>query len=396
MKFLIVIFLTFFSLSKNMAQVDPQIEKIKSIIIEVKNLYAPDKRTALFDVQLEKIGKKFYIKGETNLKEAKDYLIQKLDGEGLIYEDSVEVLPSTLLGDKIYGIINLSVANLRSNPENAAELSTQALLGTPIKVIKKGKGGFYLVQTPDKYISWLDDDGFQIMNESTWTDWKKSEKIIYTKEFGWAYESPDNNSQHISDLVVGNLLKLLNEESEFYKVEFPDGRIAFVSKSESEKFIDWYNRLNPDGESILKTAFKFMGVPYLWGGTSSKGMDCSGFTKTVYFLNGIVLQRDASQQVNTGKLVEAIDSWESFQPGDLLFFGTKAEGNKKERITHVAIYIGDGDFIHAAGRVRVNSFNKSKTYYSEDRKKSFIRAKRILNSIGQNGIEQILDNQFYK
>jgi cell wall-associated NlpC family hydrolase len=148
--------------------------------------------------------------------------------------------------------------------------------------------------------------------------------------------------------------------------------------------------------TILKTAYRFMGIPYLWGGTSTKGMDCSGFTKTVYFLNGIVLQRDASQQVNTGELVDVKNGWENLQAGDLLFFGRKAEGDKKERITHVAIYIGDGDFIHAAGRVRINSLNPTKTYYSKYRDNSFIRAKRILTSVGKNGIERILENSFYK
>lgn len=396
MKYLIftILFLNIFITI--MAQVDPQIDKIKSLIISTKNKFAPDKRTALFDVELKKADKRYVVKGETNIQEAKDHLIMALDGEGVIYEDSIEVLPSKFLGDKIYGIINLSVSNIRTNPEHPAELSTQALLGTPIKVLKKIKGGYYLIQTPDLYLSYLDDDGFQLMNKSEWDEWKKSEKIIFTNDFGWAYESADKNSMRVSDLVAGNLLKLISEEEKFYKVEFPDKRIAYVPKSESEKFDNWYNSLNPTGETILQTAYRFMGVPYLWGGTSAKGMDCSGFTKTVYFLNGIILPRDASQQVFTGDLVESDNGWENFQAGDLLFFGTKASENKKERITHVAIYIGDGDYIHAAGRVRINSFNQSKQYFSDYRKSGFIRAKRILSSVGKNGIERILDNEFYK
>jgi hypothetical protein len=395
MKFLLIFFLILIFLSDIMAQVDPQIEKIKSLTIETKNKFAPDKRTALFNVELKKIDKKLYLKGETNIISAKDYLINKLDGEGIIYEDSIEVLPSKSLGDKIYGIINLSVSNIRTNPDHPEELSTQALLGTPIKVLKKGKGGFYQIQTPDEYISWIDDDGFERMNKSEWDQWKLSEKIFYTKEFGWAYEKPSFNSQHISDLVAGNLLKLIGEVAEFYKVEFPDKRIAFVSKSESKKFSDWYDSLNPTGESILKTAYRFMGVPYLWGGTSSKGMDCSGFTKTVYFLNGFIIPRDASQQVHTGDIIDTNNGWENLKAGDLLFFGTIATADKKERITHVAIYIGDGDFIHAAGRVRINSFNPNKPYYSKYRESGFIRAKRILSSAGKNGIFKILENDFY-
>ncbi|MBI5661649.1 MAG: C40 family peptidase [Ignavibacterium album] len=394
--FLTIIFVLSVLSNNIYSQVNPDMEKVKSIVKNVKEKFAPDKRVAVFNIEVEQPEKKIVIKGETNLPEAKQELIRTLDGEAIKYEDKIEVLPSKELGDKIYGVINLSVSNVRTNPDHPAELSTQSLLGTPIKVLKKGQLGFFLVQTPDGYISWLDDDGFQMMNETEWNEWKQSQKIIYTNEFGWAYEKPDKSSQHISDLVAGNLLKILNEEKDFYFVEFPDNRTAYVLKSESEKFDQWYSSLNPSGESILSTAYRFMGVPYLWGGTSSKGMDCSGFTKTVYFLNGIILPRDASQQVHTGELVDTKNGWENLQAGDLLFFGSKADGERKERITHVAIYIGDGDFIHAAGRVRINSFNKAKPYYSEYRDNAFIRAKRILTSVGKNGIEKIMDNEFYK
>jgi len=242
----------------------------------------------------------------------------------------------------------------------------------------------------------LDDDGLTFMTENQWNEWKSSPKIIYTKEYGFSYSEADVNSQTVSDLVAGNLLKIVGEDSDFYLVNYPDERKAYIKKDEAKLFNDWYNSLNPTGETILKTAYRFMGIPYLWGGTSTKGMDCSGFTKTVYFLNGIILARDASQQVNTGELVDTKNGWTNLQAGDLLFFGRKASGDNKERITHVAIYIGDGDFIHAAGRVRINSFNKSKTYYSQYRDNAFIRAKRILTSVGKNGIEKILDNNFYK
>lgn len=393
-KLVIILFLTI--LIKTMAQVNPDIEKIKALIIETKNKFAPDKRVALFNVELNIPDKKYIVQGETNISEAKDYLVMKLDGAGIPFVDNITVLPSSELNQKFYGVITLSVANLRSNPDHPAELSTQALLGTPIKVLKKGKSGFYLVQTPDGYISWLDDDGFELMNKSELELWNKSDKIIFIKEYGWAYQNPDNNSQHISDLVAGNLLKLLDEQGEFYKVEFPDKRIAYVLKSESEKFSKWYNSLNPTGETILQTAYKFMGVPYLWGGTSAKGMDCSGFTKTVYFLNGIIIPRDASQQVHTGELIDTKNGWENLQTGDLLFFGSKETKDKKERITHVAIYIGDGDYIHAAGRVKINSFDRTKPNYSEFRETGFIRAKRILSSVGKHGVERILENEFYK
>lgn len=389
--FLIIVICSFNIIS----QENSTMERIESLINEVRHKYAPDKRVALFDIKAERNGEKLIIKGETNIPEAKEELLKNLKNEKVKFSSEVVELPSEDLGSNIFGVVNLSVANLRSSPEHPAELTTQAILGTPIKILKKGKWGFYLVQTPDGYLSWMDDDGFEQMDKTGLNSWLKSDKIVYLKDYGFAYSQPDINSSRVSDLVIGNLLKLSGESGEFYKINFPDGREGFVLKNEGKSFKDWYSIVNPTSENILDYAYRFMGVPYLWGGTSAKGMDCSGFTKTVFFMNGIILPRDASQQVHTGELVDTKNGWDNLKAGDLLFFGSKAKGEQKERITHVAIYIGDGDFIHAAGRVRINSFNPEKSYYSEGRKRGFIRAKRILNSIGSEGIDKILDNSFY-
>jgi len=392
-KILIFIFISIF-ITNNYAQ--NEMEKINSIIQNVKEQFAPDKRTSVFNIEAINENDKIILKGETNLENAKTELLKLFSDQKIGVKNEIELLPSKSLGEKIFGVINLSTANLRSKPDHSAELVTQAILGTPIKVLKKGEDGYYLIQTPDNYIAWLDDDGFEFKTDSELKEWNQSPKIIYTKEFGFSYSEADDKTQPVSDLVAGNLLKIFGEDSNYYLAEYPDGRKAYIKKDEAKIFTDWYSSLNPTGETILKTAYRFMGIPYLWGGTSTKGMDCSGFTKTVYFLNGIILKRDASQQVNTGELIEVKNGWENLQAGDLLFFGRKADGEKKERITHVAIYIGDGDFIHAAGRVRINSLNPTKTYYSKYRDNSFIRAKRILNSIGKNEIEKILENSFYK
>lgn len=393
MKFILVLFILITLYSNTKAQ--DEMEKIKSIVNDVKEKFTPDKRTAVFNFEALESENKIIIKGETNINEAYSEFAKMMNDADIKFDNQIEMLPSEKLGEKKFGVINLSVANIRSKPDHPAELATQSILGTPIKVLKKGEDGYYLVQTPDNYISWLDDDGFTFMTEDNWKEWISSSKIIYTKEYGFSYSEADVNSQTVSDLVAGNLLKIMGEDSEFYLVYYPDGTVAYIKKDEARLFVDWYDTLNPNGETILKTAYRFMGIPYLWGGTSTKGMDCSGFTKTVYYLNGIVLQRDASQQVNTGELVDTKDGWQNLQAGDLLFFGRKADENRKERITHVAIYIGDGDFIHAAGRVKINSFNPEKAYYSDYRKSGFIRAKRILSSVGKNGIERILDNSFY-
>jgi len=394
MKNIILLFLFIFC-TTIIPQEGKNMSKYESILAEVKQKFAPDKRVALFDVSTEIENEKVILTGETNLPDAKNELLSKLTESKIVYEDRIILLPAGDLKDKVTGVINLSVANIRSKPDHAAEMLTQSLLGTVVNVFKKN-GGWYYIQTPDNYLGWVDDDGVELMTKPESQQWKDSQKIIYKSVYGFAYSLPDENSQTVSDIVVGNIIKVIGDEDSFYKVSFPDKRTAYIKKNEAEDFNMWVNSVTPVAENILKTAHIFMGVPYLWGGTSAKSMDCSGFTKTVYFLNGLVLQRDASQQVYTGEFVSEEVDLKKFQPCDLLFFGRKATDSTKERVTHVAIYIGDGEFIHAAGRVKINSLDPSRDNYSAYRYNSFIRAKRVLTSVGKNGIEKITQNIYYK
>ncbi len=373
--------------SKNM-------KKINTIINSVKIKYAPDKRVALFNVEVNKVKKALILSGETNIPEAKAELLNKISSKKIKVKDEVTVLPDETLGDKIFGIVNLSVANIRSYPKHPAELATQALLGTIVKVLKY-EDGFYLIQTPDEYIAWVDVDGIVTVNRDLLYDWESTPKIIYTKDFGFAYVSPDENSQRVSDLVIGDILINIGEEGGYIKVQFPDKRIAFVKKDYTQPFDVWLSKAKPTQENIVERAKSFMGIPYLWGGTSAKGMDCSGFTKTVYFLNGVLLDRDASQQVNNGILVNTENGFDNLQKGDLLFFGTKGTDEKKERVTHVGIYIGDLEFIHESGRVKINSFDEKRANFSKYRLEHFIRARRIITSLNKNGIIMIKDSKFY-
>lgn len=293
--------------------------RANDIIEEIKTKYAPDKRVALFDVEVKKERKNLILFGETNILKAKDELMEKLKSQKIKVNDEVLLLPHEKLGDKTFGIVNVSVANIRSQPKHSAELATQALLGTIVKILKS-KNGFYLVQTPDEYISWVDDDGIIKVNREQLNDWDSNPQIIYLKDYGSAYTEPDMNSQRVSDLVIGNILISVGEQGEFVKVQFPDKRVAFIKNDETESYEKWLKQTKPTQEKIIETAKTFMGIPYLWGGTSAKALDCSGFTKTVYFLNGVLLDRDASQQVNKGILVDTENGFENLQKGDLLFF----------------------------------------------------------------------------
>ncbi|WP_222937362.1 C40 family peptidase [Cytophaga sp. FL35] len=345
-------------------------------IKEVRKEFAPDKRTVLFDVHVYTDRKKYLITGESNSAEALNALREELKESDFDFTDELRLLPAETLGDTVQAVVNISVANLRSNPKHSAELATQATLGTPVKVLKK-EGGWFYIQTPDKYLSWVDDGGIQLMTSDDMKAWQASSKIIYTKTYGHSYANEAKDGI-ISDLVAGNVLEVASATDEFFEVSYPDGRKAFVVKSEAEDYNQWIDQMNPTVEDLVSTSKELMGVPYLWGGTSTKGMDCSGFTKTIYFLNGMVIPRDASQQVHTGKSIDSIQNFEDLEKGDLLFFGRKATDSTAEKVVHVGMWIGNNEFIHASNMVRISSMDPEAYNFDEWNRNRYLRTKRIL------------------
>jgi SH3-like domain-containing protein len=353
-----------------LAQISPQM-----LIDSVRNTYAPDKRVAIFEVEFQNDS----LIGQTNLPEAKAALLAVFSRAEILVNDVVETLPNEVVGQNTMAFVNVSVANLRSSPAESVELASQSLLGTPLKIYDK-KGGWLRAQSPDGYIGWVSGSTVSRFSASQIDSLNKFPKIIYTKGYGFAFASPNENAQTVSDLTWGNTLTLVSEKKEFYEVRFPDNRPAFILKSEAVKFENWLNDLAINKKSLVETSKKMMGLPYLWGGTSWKGVDCSGFTRTIYLMNGMLLPRDASQQVHVGKQVDTSADYGNLQPGDLLFFGRPATDLSNERAVHVGMWLGNGQFIHSSGMVRISSFNPSDENFDAYNLNRFLRAKRMIES----------------
>jgi len=375
------------------------VRKIFDIAAAVVQEFIPDKRTAIFMIMADSAGNNYI---ETTELKAAQKFSDSLIKAGVKVNIPVQTLPSKDLGEKIFALVNVSVSNIRSNPKNAAELATQSLLGTPLDILKK-EGYYYLVRTPDRYISWLDAGAISLKTADEMVSWKQKDKLVFVGDYGHAFADPDRKSQRVSDLVMGDILVSEGKQKEFYKVVYPDGRVAFIPQEQMTNYKKWIEKPSPNSRQIIDIAKTMIGVPYLWGGTSVKGVDCSGFTKTAFFMNGVIIPRDASQQVLAGERVEVLKNdqfdtdfaLKNLLPGDLIFFAGGKNRPSNARVTHVALYLGNGEFIHAAGQVRINSIKSDAVNYDDFETRTVVAARRFLGVSNSPGITPIARHPAY-
>jgi hypothetical protein len=230
----------------------------------------------------------------------------------------------------LYGICNLSIVPLRNEPTDTSELVSQVIYGDLFKIIDKRKKWSRIRLAFDKYEGWIDNKQYIEINESDYKTLTKEPLKLSTD----LVEFIEDENQQLFPIPIGtqlNGLSLLNH--------------SYEGNSINEK---------ASKSNIITTAFTFLNTPYLWGGKTPFGIDCSGFTQMVYKLNGYKLLRDASQQATQG---EALSFIEESEPGDLAFFD-----NSEGAIIHVGIIMKDNYIIHAHGKVRIDRLDHSGIY----------------------------------
>ena len=364
--FLLMIFLLF-ACSDN-SRILKQFETFQN---QAQERFAPDRSTAVLHFQLERHSGKWFLKGETTERQAHDFLIQKLDsllGEG--FTDSSVVLPDPSLGDSVFALVAVSTANIRRQPRHAAELLDQSITGRVLKLLKR-QGSWYFIQTDYGYLGWMTKTSFVRTDSAGVQRWLKGPLWRFVVPVDRIFTQATTESVPVCDAVLNSVVKRVKKQGRWSLVELPDGRRGYVlSKHLAPLAVN--NPQKVKAEQILDVAYQLMGIPYLWGGNSAKGCDCSGFTQTVFKANGIQLPRDARQQALIGKEIIPAADFSNVEPGDLLFFG------KGRRITHVALSVGGYRFIHQDSEVRLTSLDEHDPDFSAYRKRTFKKVIRIL------------------
>ena len=235
-----------------------------------------------------------------------------------------------------YGICNLSLIPLRLESSDKSELVSQVLYGELFQILEKRKNWIKIRLAFDDYEGFIDSKQYKEISERDFKDLHKSNQSFSTDLVEFVQ---DENNQLIP-ILIGSSLGGLNILNHSY-----DGN---------------YNSEIKPKSNLIKTASLYLNAPYLWGGKSPFGIDCSGFTQQVYKINGYKLFRDASQQAGQGEVLSFI---EESEPGDLAFFD-----NSEGEIIHVGIILENNYIIHAHGSVRIDRLDQTGIYNKEKNK----------------------------
>lgn len=320
-------------------------------------------------------------------------------------------------------VVEYSANLMREEPDYSAELGDQALMGTVVEVLETS-GSWVKIKSPEPYTAWVNGAGLVMMDEKELADYMEAPKYICVADVTRVYEEPSVKSRIVSELVLGDVTRIMYKiithksgqlkgydegravlKKKFVGVVLPSGKTGYVPAKDVEVFYKWAKdrkaRLADETairKDLVETCMRFLGVPYMWGGTSIKNVDCSGLTRSVFHANGILLPRNASQQGRIGQPVQIFKNgqvdWSELLPGDLVLWGRKAQGDVPEKATHVSMYIGDGRFIHASGTVRISSLDRSAPDFYD---REPLCARRVIGQVDVegSGIRSIFNNPSY-
>lgn len=254
-----------------------------------------------------------------------------------------------------------SVADVRREPRHGAEQITQALQGEPVIPLCH-EDGWLLGRLPDGYLGWIRDWHLEFIAPDRIAAYAAQANARIAAPLVVARAEPRRDAAAVTETILGTAVRVHAASRGWADVEFPAGRRGWVPEPALR---DGTSAWPLATRSLFATIRAFLGAPYVWGGRSPKGFDCSGLVQFVYGLHGVALPRDSDEQARAG------DAVPEPEPGDLLFFG-------RERVTHVAIAIEDQAFLHARGQVRCNSLVPGAELHDPELRALWCATRRVL------------------
>jgi SH3-like domain-containing protein len=346
------------------------VKSVEQAIEDVRRDLQLDQRISVFEVHTTARDGRVTLFGHTTEDSAIGELVRRVESIASVraVNDEVVRLPRGLPEKERHAVIRSAVAPLYQEPKIPSTQITQLVLGGRVDVLSR-EGTWWRVRGEDGYIGWLHSGYLQIGSEQWAQAWERGETGDPVVSLG--AELQDQDGRVFARLPWG--ARLIRFSLENYSL--PDGRRGRLASGELVAVDRLFDRFPPRGESVIRTAQRWLGAPYLWGGVALGGVDCSGLAQAVFWMHGIALPRDSDLQARVGLLIDPGENFEALEPGDLLFFSENAE-----RITHVAISLGNGGIVHSSltnGGVEVNDLRGDRDFEVKLRA-IFTHARRVL------------------
>ena len=346
-------------------------DEVRALVEEVREQCAPDPRLAVFEVEVEIQGGRLTLLGATSEPAAAQELHRRAAGITGWNEvvDRVQLLPEAEADDRVHALVSAAVAPMMAGPSIQSTQVSQAVLGSRLIVFRR-EGRWLQCRGSDGYIGWLHAGYVALVDEGMARAWELGAD-------GDLWVALDAAVAQDSGDVLVRLpwgARVLREQDGI--VRLPDGRTGHA-KGEMLPLGARGLAFPLEVAAVCESATRWLGVPYLWGGVTMGGVDCSGFVQALYRMHGCVIPRDSDQQSRAGELVECGEDFANLHPGDLLFFA-ESEG----RCSHVAMSTGGSRIIHASlgnGGVARNDMAGRRAYERELRR-MFLWARRMVGN----------------
>jgi hypothetical protein len=345
------------------------IGRIEELIEAVRLEHARDSRLAVFEVEVVEDDSGIAIIGATSEPAAAEELHRRvalIPGKVPI-RDEVERLPAGDVAGSPYGLVRSAIAPFLASPLVSAAILTQAVSGQRVGVLRRA-GRWLLCRADDGYLGWVHQGYLRACSEVEAMEWEVGSGGELCFSLGASVR--DAGGAVLARLPWGARVVREKEGA----VRLPAGSRGAI-EGEIVAMTELAIRFPRDGGAVAETAAGWIAAPYLWGGVTPAGVDCSGLAQAVYRAHGVLLPRDSDLQSKFGEPVEATDDFAALLPGDLLFF---AEG--LHPVSHVAISRGGSRIVHASlgnGGVGCNDL-LGESEFEEELRGLFVAARRVI------------------
>jgi gamma-D-glutamyl-L-lysine dipeptidyl-peptidase len=323
---------------------DP-LPRLRRAVRTVRDQLAPDARVEVFDLRVRRGDPRPLVEVETTLPQAEPRIQACLLERGLEADLRVTLLPDRPLAGGTEALVRAPIAPVYNRPTMNATQVTQYVLGTRVTLLS-ARPPFYRVRGEDAHVGWV-HRGYLATGEPEWAlAWERADHGEPVVALG--ADLRDDQDEILARLPWGaRVLQVAGG-----RLRLPDGRTGRLATGEVVPVGRLWDRFPARGESVVRTARRWLGAPYFWGGVTPHGVDCSGLVQSVFWIHGIAMPRDSDMQAHVGSALETGPAFRRLRPGDLLFFAERG------RVNHVAISTGGPGIIHASasnGTVALNT-----------------------------------------